>query len=175
MYSDCILTVLRHFFNWRMSKRNRPNFPDLHHYDGLLIDRTNELYEDLFGRLKYEHWVPFNDSLPVDSPFGVVRTGCNEMPTIALSEIEEKKLSLNPNLSYLANRQQCKPPILPVNGSEEYKKFHRHMGEAIATGSPLNTFATMKEKWNSSDISISKSAKFWSVLDSVRHSKRQSF
>jgi hypothetical protein len=125
----------------------RPNFPDLHHYDGLLIDRTNELYEDLFGRLNYEHWVPFNDSLPVDSPFGVVRIGCDEMPTIELSEVEEKKLSsLNPNLSYPAKRQHCKPPILPVNCSEEYKKFHRLMGEAKASGFPLNMFTMMKEK-----------------------------
>ncbi len=35
------------------------------------------------------------------------------------------------------------------------QKFHRHMGEAIANGSPSNAFATMTEKWNSS-IYISK-------------------
>ena len=26
-YSDLLLTVLRHFYNWRVSQKNRPNFP----------------------------------------------------------------------------------------------------------------------------------------------------
>lgn len=42
-YSDSLLTVLRHFFNWRMSRKNRPNFPKINHYDGILLDRINRL------------------------------------------------------------------------------------------------------------------------------------
>lgn len=35
-YSDSLLAILRHFLNWRMSRKNRPNFPNLMHYDGQL-------------------------------------------------------------------------------------------------------------------------------------------
>ena len=102
MYSDCILIVLRHFFNWRMSIRNQPNFPKLRHYDGLLIDRTNELYEELFGNLKYDHWIPFNEALPTDSPFGIVALDNEVTPIFEMTEDEKKTLNLNPNLSYLS-------------------------------------------------------------------------
>ncbi len=52
-YSDCLLTLVRHQHNWKASLRNDRNFPKLHHYDGTLIDRVNELYEFCFGRPKY--------------------------------------------------------------------------------------------------------------------------
>ena len=33
--SNNLLAVVCHFYNWRMPRRNRPNFPSLEHYDGL--------------------------------------------------------------------------------------------------------------------------------------------
>lgn len=45
LYSDCLLTLVRHYYNWRMSLKNRPGFPQLIHYDGIMIDRINCYYE----------------------------------------------------------------------------------------------------------------------------------
>ena len=48
-YSDVLLAVVRHQYNWRMSRKNRPNFPQLMHYEGRYLDRINTLYEAIFG------------------------------------------------------------------------------------------------------------------------------
>ena len=47
-YSDSLLAVVRHFYNWRMSRKNRPKFPPLMHYDGMLVDRINNMYELIY-------------------------------------------------------------------------------------------------------------------------------
>ena len=44
-YSDVLLSVVRHNNNWRMSRKNRPGFPQIMHYEGEFIDRINTLYE----------------------------------------------------------------------------------------------------------------------------------
>ena len=72
MYSDVLLTVVRHCYNWRMSRKNRPGFPQIMHYEGELIDRTNTLYESLFGFPKYRNWQTFNESLPFSSVYDIV-------------------------------------------------------------------------------------------------------
>ena len=60
-YSDVLLAIVRHFYNWRMSIKNRPNFPTLMHYNGLMIDRINNLYELIFGHTKHRDWGHYND------------------------------------------------------------------------------------------------------------------
>lgn len=63
-YSDCLLALIRHNRNWRASIEHRPDFPKLRHYDGLAIDRINDLYVEIFGEPKYRNWVHTNDALP---------------------------------------------------------------------------------------------------------------
>ena len=70
-YSDMLLLILRHQYNWRMSIRNRPNFPKLRQYNRLLIDRINDFHEQLYGYPKHKDWLSFNEALPMESPFGV--------------------------------------------------------------------------------------------------------
>jgi hypothetical protein len=47
-YTDCLLAILRHCYNWRASKRNRPKFPKVCHYNGRTLDKVNELYHCIF-------------------------------------------------------------------------------------------------------------------------------
>ena len=71
-YSDILLTIVRHFYNWRMSMKNRPNFSNLTHYNGLLIDRINNLYELIYGHTKNRDWSTYNENLPSQLTFGIV-------------------------------------------------------------------------------------------------------
>lgn len=170
-YSDCLLTVLRHFFNWRMSLRNRPNFPKIRHYHGLLIDRTNALYEEVFGHKKYDEWISFAECLPAASPFGVVPVSEEISSAITATEHDEKLIKANQNLSYLARRQKCPVPVLPVRGKDEYQKYHRHMQEALANNQDLNTFTAFRERWNASGISVQNKIFPKSEIHLCRHFK----
>ena len=77
-YSDCLLTLVRHTHNWRASMRNRPGFPQLHHYDGEAIDIVNDLHEFCFAQVKYPNWIGADKGRlsPDVSPYGIV-TGLN--------------------------------------------------------------------------------------------------
>ena len=44
LYINCLMTLLRHHMNWKESERNKPDFPQVCHYNGLLIEDVNELY-----------------------------------------------------------------------------------------------------------------------------------
>ena len=55
-YSDVLLAIMRHFYNWRMSMKNCSNFLTLMHCNGLMIDRINNLYELIFGHTKHRDW-----------------------------------------------------------------------------------------------------------------------
>mmetsp|Transcript_54574 Transcript_54574/g.63795 ORF Transcript_54574/g.63795 Transcript_54574/m.63795 type:complete len:238 (+) Transcript_54574:218-931(+) len=86
-YSNNLLTVVRHFYNWRMSRKNRPNFQSLAHYDALLINRINSLYEIISESLIF----PTNGN-------DIDKHGSNM-------------------LRYLAARQKSSLPFLPKNAS----------------------------------------------------------
>ena len=105
-YSDMLLCVVRHHYNWRMSRKNRPFFPQLMHYEGTLIDRINALYELLYGYPKYRHWKSFNESLPLESTYGIVGvdselTLCN--PTDSDTQLISKHTTLKYLHSFSAN------------------------------------------------------------------------
>ena len=55
-----------------MPIKNRPHFPTIIHYDGLLIDCINNLYELVFGYPKHRDWTPFNENLPTKYTYGTV-------------------------------------------------------------------------------------------------------
>ena len=101
-YSDILLTVVRHFYNWRMSMKNRPNFPSVMHYDSLLIDRINNLYENIFGHRKHQEWSTYNENLPHKSAYGVVPVSdVHTMELVKLCQNDKDILATKPMLDYL--------------------------------------------------------------------------
>jgi len=151
-YSDYLLTVIRHYHNWRASIRNRPGFPKLRHYDGQAIDKINEL---CFSKPKYRNWISTNDSLPPmdgsSSPFGIeaieTTSGAQTHTMIHANKIRTVRTSHD----YIALRQGSDIAYLPVKGKEENILFCDFMQEAIRDESSLastQTFATMSKRWN---------------------------
>jgi hypothetical protein len=147
-YNDNVLTQVRHEINWDASIRNDLNFPKIHHYDGLLIDKVNELYVLCFRKPKYPNWISTNDCLCTTSPFGITQ--------IKLDDSESNEMPIIPNgnftsQSYIAHRQKSSIPFLPVKGSVENKLFRDLVSDAVANFESMssgNTFSNMVTKWN---------------------------
>lgn len=151
-YSDNLLALVRHRFSWRASERNRPNFPQVRHYQSWSIDTMNELYEELFGHPKYTQWVPYNDIAASLMPsFGIVPL------TASRSSVDDQPVSIDPevkltdSLRYLAMRQGTGIPYTPVKTKEEKALFTRLIKEALRHGSSMtaaSTFEDMEEAWS---------------------------
>ena len=160
-YSDMLLMVIRHQYNWRASLHNRPYFPPLSHYNGLLIDRINELYEEIYGHPKYKHWISFNESLPGESPYGIVPVDSFISESVHADPSDIQNLKYKDTLKYLAKRQKSDLPFLPVRGSSELKLFNYCMEIAIKEEHSItkntNSFNVLAEKWNQSELSVSES------------------
>lgn len=116
LYSDTLLTVVRHFYNWRMSMKNRPDYPKLMHYDGLKIDCINSYYEIIFGRVKYSNWISFNEALPLESVYGIVKVEEELSSSIVPSLTDKKHIASHHMLKYLGERQGSPLPFLPLTG-----------------------------------------------------------
>lgn len=160
MYCDTLLLILRHMYNWRMSKKNRPFFPNVNHYDGLLIDRINNLYELIYGFPKYRNWMSFNDNLPTEeSPFGIVPITPSRTSSITASEEDKEALKKNKMLSYLAQRQKSPIPFMPIRGESEKRLVHRKLNEAVSNNNSLTNqsiFDSIADDWNSNEINVAK-------------------
>ena len=94
-YSDTLLTIVRHMYNWRMSRKNRPGFPPVMHYDGLLIDQINNNYEIIYGISKYREWTTCNENLPTSSAYGIVHI--QQSLTSVVSATQDDKLQIQKN------------------------------------------------------------------------------
>jgi hypothetical protein len=60
-YSDNLITFVRHMYNWGAPERNRPDFSQLSHCMGYLVDSVNGMYEHIFGEMKYANWWPSDE------------------------------------------------------------------------------------------------------------------
>lgn len=140
-----------------MSRKNRPGFPNLSHYNGLLIDRTNHLYELVFGHPKYNSWSEFNENLPVESAYGIVPVK-NELTSIlAYTQDDLTHLSKKKSLLYLTERQKTTLPFLPIRGENEKKLIHRKLNEIVASNTKMGSKAVYDKlvlDWNTHHISI---------------------
>ena len=157
-YSDVLLRVVRHFYNWRMSLKNRPHFPNLTHYNGLLIDLINTSYELIFGYSKYRDWSSFNENLPLQSVYGIVPVESRRSANIIkLGEADKQKIKQSPMLEYLSKRQDSIVPFLPIRGVKERKLIHRKLNELIARDHSLENhsiYEMLSKNWNMNDVSI---------------------
>lgn len=158
-YSDNLLTVLRHMFNWRMSLKNRPNFPRLLHYDGLLIDRINALYEIIYGYRKYRNWQPFNEYIPPSSIYGIAPLKTELTSSLKATEEDKQIISKNNMLSYLAKRQCADLPFLPIRGENERKLIHKKLSDVVDSDLSLknqSVYEKVARQWNTHEVDISK-------------------
>ena len=147
LYSDCLLALVRHRHNWRASERNRPDFPQVRHYEGLLIDAVNELYDVIFGYPKYHNWDSADNYMIRLSPFGIVPLD-KEGPD---SEYIEPVAGLTKSLHYLAIRQRSNIPYTPVKTPEEKKLFNRLVSQLLQEKRSMAakaTFSILEERWN---------------------------
>ena len=154
-YSDVLLTVVRHHYNWRMSRKNRPEFPQIMHYEGGLIDRINIMYEALFGYTKYRNWETFNESLPISSSFGIVPVDNNY--SSLLQENEQDSIILSKSLNYLKARQSSSAPFLPIRGKNERKLAHRKLNKLVVQQKSMSNqtvFDDLCKFWNTNHVSL---------------------
>ena len=127
MYSDCLLALLRHQTNWRASERNRPDFPQVRHYEGLLIDAVNELYESVFGERKYANWDSSDKYMVELSPFGIVPLDKEGPDSRHVDPVE----GLTKSLHYLSVRQRSNIPFTPVETAEEKRLFNQLVSQLL--------------------------------------------
>lgn len=157
LYSDSLLCVLRHNYNWRMSRKNRQHFPQLMHYDGLLIDRINRLYEGIYGYKKYVSWEAFNDNIATKSVFGIVEVDKDLTSSMNVSDDDIKQIKQNKTLQHLAKRQGTPVPFLPIRYEKEKRLVHQKLNEAIANEESLSNesvFERIAKDWNAHHISV---------------------
>lgn len=158
-YSDCLLTILRHMLNWRMSRKNRPGFPKLSHYNGLLIDRINSLYELIFGHAKYSEWSSFNENLPTSMAFGIIAVNERFTQSVSATEADKELVSQNQTLKYIAERQGTPVPFLPIKGKNEKQLIHKILSEIITSDTSLTSqtlFDKIALRWNTHEVDVSK-------------------
>ena len=58
--------------NWKVSERNQPDFQQVRHYNGLLIDYVNDLYESIYSYPKYVNWELSTKYMVENSPCVIV-------------------------------------------------------------------------------------------------------
>lgn len=159
-YSDCLLAIVKHHYNWRQSRKNRPGFPPIGHYNGLLIDRINELYERIYGHKKYVDWSEYNENIPLKSAYGIVEVEKSLTSELVITEEDKQKISKNQMLKYLAERQGAPVPFLPIRSTNEKKLIHQKLNQYISEGHSLKsqtTFEKLATDWNQNHIKISDS------------------
>ena len=116
-----------HYHNWRMSRKNRPWFPKLMHYDGIMIDQINQYYTTIYGHTKYREWTTFNENLPLQSAYGIVGVE-RSLTFLQLTTNEDDNLiKTNTILHYLCQRQQAVLPFLPIRGTKERKLIYEKL------------------------------------------------
>lgn len=158
-YCDSLLAVIRHFYNWRMSRKNRPHFPPLMHYDSALIDRVNNLYESVFGHRKYRHWEDFNANLPVEPAYGIVPVNPKYSASLTYTESDLEQIKKNKTLLYLADKQQSPFPFLPVRGENEKKLVHKKLNDIVASEASMSSqrvYEKIATDWNTHHVDIEK-------------------
>ena len=157
-YSEVLLSVVRHFYNWRMSIKNSPNYPSLTHHDGLLIDRIHHLYELIFGHPKHRDWTSFNENLPTMAAYGILPV--NEAHTSSIKTLSDDDIKTfldRSTLKYVAIRQTSSLSFLPTRGIREKRLIHRKLNQAIANEESLHNlsiFERLNADWIANFVSL---------------------
>ena len=100
-----------------MPIKNWLHFSTITHYDGLLIDHINNLYELIFGSPKHRDFASFNENLPTKYAYGIVPV--NKTHTLNIKPIlnaDKRCFSEKMTLLYLTDRQNSTVPFLPIRG-----------------------------------------------------------
>ena len=74
------------------------------HYDGMLVDRINNMYELIYGYTKHRAWLSFKENLPLQSAFGIVTINNELTSNIRYTPYDFEGMPKNKILKYLAQR-----------------------------------------------------------------------
>lgn len=121
-FADCLLAEYRNRHNERASVRNRPNYPDVGHYDPWLIDELKEALTSATGAEQLNNWVESNSFAPTTESYGIVALSSYEDESVKRFDPE---LNLKPSHRFLAKKMQSKYPFLPVSTEEERRLFRQ--------------------------------------------------
>ena len=115
------MTLLQHHMTWKASERNKPDFPQVHYYNDLLIDYVNELYESIYSYPKYVNWELSTKYMLETLPYGIVPID-EEGPE--LLHVEPVK-GLTRSLHCIILRQRSDVPYTGIKAKEETKLLVR--------------------------------------------------
>ena len=103
----------------------------------------------IFCHAKYEHWIPFNETLPSESPYEVVDVDNKLSFSFIVTEEDTALIKNNPT-----ERHQYHLPILTVNVPNEYQNSHHRIQYALSNNANFNTWSIFKKGWNREDLFV---------------------
>ena len=98
--------------NWKVSERNQPDFQQVRHYNGLLIDYVNDLYESICSYPKYVNWELSTNYMEENSLYGIVLLDKEGPESCHVEPVE----GLTKYLLYLTLQQRRDVPYTGVKG-----------------------------------------------------------
>lgn len=146
-YSDAMLAEIRHRYNERASIRNRPQYPDLGHYDTWIVDDIQELCETLRIDDPLINWCSSKSFTATEERYGLVKLSdqFSNLPVFEEALVD----TLRPAFAYLAKAMDTKFPLLPIITREEKELYHvqrRNRLYLLANGSV--DFEALCRYWN---------------------------
>lgn len=132
--------------NKRASARNRPNFPDIGHYEHYLLDDLQELHVDLFGKTLFNWW-PLISKLPYTSErFGMVPSVPTELQeNVTLDDVR----GYTNTMKFIAMKTKCKVPLIGISGRAEKSLYMKAIPFYSSNGKLTDASAQkMARDWN---------------------------
>lgn len=152
--ADLLLQLFVDVYNQRAALRNIPGTIDHGHFDTGMIDKLNNLAEELTGAPLHPEHRNNTELYLQGEKVGVVRL-YREDPSADLPNVKGKPWeSYTGDLKYLSDLTGSKIPPVPIHTKEEHELYSKLLDEALrkdqgaaATGKPA-FWTNMVEQWN---------------------------
>ena len=143
-FADALIAEFRHRHNEKASRRNRPDYPDIGHFDTWIVDDICILSSEL-GAIEspIEGWVSGKLFKPTNEQYGVLPL--TSIPDNCLLKDEASLDGLTDSLKYLARKMKSRLPFLPVSTRDE-KRLFRELYSVDPEKKP--SLDDMLEIWN---------------------------
>ena len=128
--SEVLCANLRHRSNVRASRRNRPGYPHVGHYDTRLTDAYQDIAGATYGVLVYPGWQNSRDNASTPETFGIV-------PLVSGAVIEEFKYFLATTAERVgfsdrtSEKELCRTILPYVDGINVFPKYEVHNRQYI--------------------------------------------
>jgi hypothetical protein len=141
--ADDLLAEFRHRHNEDASRRNRPNYLDVGHYDTWMVDDLQNVMIELGFQNPFPNWVNSSSFKPTNEAFGIV-------PLAAIPEHMKYDKNRNDGMApanlKLAIKMKVRFPFLPIHSDEERRLYRRILRQNSGQGKP--DFITFADQWN---------------------------